>query len=134
MKSTKKRAVKKRQGWTQRDTRRQQKYRHQKRFGLRPARYQKTIDFNQLYDLRFFKPYEVNYDLTERPSEYTDRRGKRKQMDRYTQRIGFYDPKNAVVCRRRRDRKRSLFAKRKIGKGRKVTKYRKRNENSKLRC
>lgn len=46
----------------------------------------------------------------------------------------FDNPRDVVVCKRRRERRQVLFAKKKAGKGKKTTDKRIFNENSKIRC
>lgn len=48
--------------------------------------------------------------------------------------MSFADPRNTVVCKRRKDRRKALFSAGSIGGGRKVSKYRKRTEFSDVRC
>lgn len=46
----------------------------------------------------------------------------------------FTEPEKTIVCIRRKERREALFRKNKIGKGKKVTPFRKFNENSKIIC
>lgn len=46
----------------------------------------------------------------------------------------FKTPKQAMVCKRRKSRREVMFALNRAGKGKKVSKYRKRNDNSNVRC
>lgn len=56
------------------------------------------------------------------------------RRDRTKDRIAFRNPKKVYVCKRRRERRRSLFSSGKIGKGRVVSKVRVRNANSDIKC
>lgn len=64
------------------------------------------------------------------------RRTKKQTKNRSNQysKVAFVDPTTVVICKRRTKRRQTLFKKRKIGKGRKVSKIRKRTEWSKVRC
>lgn len=48
--------------------------------------------------------------------------------------IAFKDPNNVLVCRRRKRRRRTLFARGKIGSGKRVSPFRRRNINSDIKC
>lgn len=49
-------------------------------------------------------------------------------------RLEFVNPDRIDLCRRRRDRRESLFAKGKIGSGKKVTKNRRYTQESRIKC
>lgn len=60
-----------------------------------------------------------------------------KRAIRYTNlqnRLGFERPKKTITCIRRKQRRRTLFANKKIGYGKTSSKKRKFNESSKVRC
>lgn len=60
-----------------------------------------------------------------------NRRIRRKTFNPH---MRFEDPTRVVRCQRRKERRETLFKKQKIGKGRKVSKIRKRNKYSDVRC
>lgn len=49
-------------------------------------------------------------------------------------RVQFKDPANVMICKRRSDRRKTLFKLNKIGKGKKSTKQRRYNESSNIVC
>lgn len=66
---------------------------------------------------------------------YTLRKPKRStKRDLTIHRIGFYDPKRVMVCKRRKKRREELFKRGKIGKGRSVSRFRRMSEFSDVRC
>lgn len=67
------------------------------------------------------------------PAEYGEHQYKNRFGDVYSA-IAFDDPKRTIVCKRRSERRRALFQKKKIGKGKGVTPLRKYTEWSKVRC
>lgn len=65
---------------------------------------------------------------------YTLTKPKKKRVDSINDRISFADPRRTLVCIRRKRRRRSLFASGGIGSGKRVTRFRRRNENSDIKC
>lgn len=48
--------------------------------------------------------------------------------------VSFQDPRRVVVCRRRKNRREILFKMGKVGKGKKVSRIRRRNIDSDIKC
>lgn len=64
----------------------------------------------------------------------TNSNNKKKHQPSLTQKVTFKDAKKVMVCVRRKARRVSLFASKKIGSGKRVTSKRRYNENSKIKC
>ena len=90
----------------------------------------------EIEDLRTFHPRWALRDykkLDGRDAEIVE--GNARNIQKAT--IGhkyFSDPKKVTVCKRRRERRESLFRQRKIGKGKGVSKIRLRTFKSDIRC
>lgn len=98
----------------------------------------KPVDFRPVEDLRSV-PH--NLDQSFKTVRGTVARQVHRVQDKvYGSRVSspvhtyFQDPKRVLVCIRRHDRRRVLFALRKIGKGRKVSRFHRWTEKSLVRC
>lgn len=90
----------------------------------------------EVEDLRDFHPrgkYRDYRTLEGTSAEYITQSTDRRKFGRVGQTY-FRDPVNVALCKRRRKRRETLFAQRKIGKGMRVTKRRRYTEKSKVRC
>lgn len=99
----------------------------------------KYAKYNALSDNRFYNP------LGKRISRLTD--GTKATLtttlpkqrssilrDPTKAKISFADPKRTIVCQRRKNRRETLFRRGKVGKGKKVSRIRRRNINSDIKC
>ncbi len=102
-----------------------------------PTYFPKYPDRN-LFEVQDNRQRQENYPKTiyGTAAEITDQPvRKRKTRDTlHPGRIAFVDPKKVIVCKRRSERRRELFRRNKIGKGKGVSKKRIITELSKVRC
>lgn len=83
--------------------------------------------YDPVGNLKYVDGRHVRYELLNKT--------KRNVRDRaQSDRISFEDSDRVIVCHRRKSRRETLFAKRKIGSGRKVSKHRRWTERSKIVC
>ncbi len=88
-------------------------------------------------DRRRFRPtISTGYLLIDgRPVNYgLSQSNKRNIKDRTQDRLAFTNPAKVIECRKRKTRRETLFRKRKIGKGKSVSKRRIMKESSKIKC
>ncbi len=103
--------------------------RHARYIPLRP-------NLTVVEDLRTFHPQEDQRDYRKidgRPADYVTETTEPKDFAKVGQRY-FRDSRKVTICKRRRRRREILFAKRKTGKGKKVSKKRKWTTKSNIRC
>ena len=111
------------------DTKQLRRVRRLKKIALKP-------DLTVVEDLRTYHPdgYLRDYKrLTGQDAEIIE--GNERNIKKST--IGhkyFKDPREVMVCKRRRERRENLFRLRKIGKGKSVSKKRIRTFKSDIRC
>lgn len=108
------------------------KYRSRKRL---PSDLKKA--YEPFMDRRRFIPVQIAYDDLGNQVEYElkePQKRSKKKRDSTKWRIGPKNPLRTMICKRRSRRRRTLFAIKRIGKGRSGPKKRKMNPFSFMRC
>lgn len=96
------------------------------------------IEYSPIEDHRRHTPKRARlyYDIKGKEVDYAlkDAKGTYPGASQTKATVSFADPRSTIVCRRRSERRKSLFALKKVGKGRRTFKKRKMRPESKIRC
>lgn len=88
-------------------------------------------------DKRFWSPlFTENKKIDGTNVEYEISQNKNQALPRSSipVSIQFANPRKVTVCKKRSERRKTLFARHKVGKGKKVAKKRRMTENSHIKC
>lgn len=100
-----------------------------------------SLMLRQVQDRRYYEPNWIDglKDVSGRPVQYsatTHVKGTNREIRLGLSQVGFRSPESVITCKRRNQRRRALFAIRKIGKGKGARRFKRRvyTEHSKIVC